>query len=184
MSSKSSRSDQRPFSVLDFLRIGAGLLLLNALASWWFTSTATWGQNLKWTDVRFWKFKVMGPEIHFTLQDLALYNGTDLSLPIYVAVNGSVYDVSASPRVYGPNGPYRFFSGRDAARAFVTGCFQKPDEFTHDLRGLDPEEAEHDIRGWQEYYHHSGRYWYVGTVELPPVTGDPPSPCTHVKFPH
>lgn len=184
MSPNSRSKADRAFSLLDLVRVGAGLLLLNAFASWWFTSTPTWGHSGKWIDPRFWKFKALGSEVHLTLDQLALFNGSDPTLPIYVAVNGSVYDVSASPRVYGPKGPYRFFSGRDAARAFVTGCFQKPDELTYDLRGIDPDEAVHDIKSWQEYYHHSSRYWFVGTVEHLPLTGEPPSACVHVKFPH
>jgi len=38
--------------------------------------------------------------------------------------------------MYGPGGAYGFFSGKAAARAFVTGCFK--DDLTHDIRGLDP----------------------------------------------
>lgn len=37
--------------------------------------------------------------------------------------------------MYGPGGGYSFFAGRDAARAFVSGCFQ--DDLTWDLRGLE-----------------------------------------------
>ena len=36
---------------------------------------------------------------------------------------------------YGPGGSYHFFAGRDAARAFVTGCFQE--DQTPDLRGVE-----------------------------------------------
>jgi hypothetical protein len=54
--------------------------------------------------------------------------------------SGDVYDVSANRRMYGPGGGYGFFSGRDAARAFVTGCFK--DDLTHDVRGLDPTQME------------------------------------------
>jgi hypothetical protein len=50
--------------------------------------------------------------------------------------SGDVYDVSANRRTYGPGGGYGFFAGKDAARAFVTGCFK--DDLTHDIRGLDP----------------------------------------------
>lgn len=75
-----------------------------------------------------------GP-IYLTPDQLALYNGTDPSLPIYVAVNGTIFDVSANPLVYGPGGSYNFFAGRDATRAFVTGCFQE--DLTHDLTGVE-----------------------------------------------
>lgn len=37
--------------------------------------------------------------------------------------------------MYGPGGSYHFFAGRDAARAFVTGCFQE--DLTPDLRGVE-----------------------------------------------
>lgn len=37
--------------------------------------------------------------------------------------------------MYGPGGGYGFFSGRDAARAFVSGCFSE--DLTWDLRGLE-----------------------------------------------
>lgn len=37
--------------------------------------------------------------------------------------------------MYGPGGSYRFFSGTDAARGFVTGCFAE--DRTADLRGVE-----------------------------------------------
>ena len=67
--------------------------------------------------------------------ELLRYNGTDRDLPIYLALNGTVYDVSASPHIYGPGGSYHFFAGRDATRAFVTGCFAE--DLTADLRGVE-----------------------------------------------
>lgn len=61
-------------------------------------------------------------------------------------VSGDVYDVSANRRIYGPGGGYGFFAGKDAARAFVTGCFKE--DLTHDIRGLDPKQMDvrHIIR--------------------------------------
>jgi len=37
--------------------------------------------------------------------------------------------------MYGPGGSYNFFTGRDATRAFVTGCFQE--DLTPDLDGVE-----------------------------------------------
>lgn len=171
------------FLLLDILRLVGGLILLNALASWWFTSTSTWGYRGRWINPRYVKYVLYESEVDLSLLQLSLYNGTDENLPIYLAINGSVYDVTSSPHMYGPKGPYRFFSGRDAARAFVTGCFRKEDQFTYDLRELDEEEAEHDIGSWKAFFANSPKYWYVGTVRHEPLTGDPPAPCKHVKFP-
>lgn len=171
------------FGLLDLLRVFGGVLLLNAVLSWHFTGTGTWGYRGKWINSRFIRHVVGGKNLHFTLEQLQKYNGEDPALPIYLAINGSVYDVSASRQIYGPNGHYSFFSGRDAARAFVTGCFHKEDEFTYDLRGIDSTEAELDILGWQNFFSNSGKYFFVGTVDLPPLKGDPPAPCTGAKFP-
>ena len=67
--------------------------------------------------------------------ELQRYDGTDPKLPIYLAINGSIFDVSASPSRYGPGGSYHFFAGHDASRAYVTGCFAE--DITWDLRGVE-----------------------------------------------
>ncbi|KAF1833118.1 hypothetical protein BDW02DRAFT_570425 [Decorospora gaudefroyi] len=133
-------------SVLDVLRILGGVLLLSCGLSYLSTSgeSMTWGYNAWWTRAREWKSLLQG-EIHLTDTELALYDGTDPTKPIYLALNGTIYDVSISPKTYGPGGSYHFFAGKDAARAFLTGCFA--DDSVPDLRGvermympMDPEE--------------------------------------------
>lgn len=184
MSASKSDEVRDHFSVADILRLVSGVLLFNALASWWFTSSTTWGYHGKWINPRYVQHVLFERNVDLTIKELSRFDGNDPSAPIYIAINGSVYDVTSAPEIYGPGGPYRFFSGKDAARAFVTGCFQNPDEFTYDLRGLDPGEAANDIKSWQDYFDHSDRYWYVGTVHHDPVTGDPPPPCKHMKYPN
>lgn len=73
--------------------------------------------------------------IYLTDDELRAYDGTDPTKPIYLALNGTIYDVSANPKTYGPGGSYHFFAGRDAARAFLTGCFKE--DQTPDLRGVE-----------------------------------------------
>lgn len=73
--------------------------------------------------------------MNLTPSELSLYDGTDKTLPIYIAINGSIFDVSANPAMYGPGGGYHFFAGRDATRAFVTGCFSE--DLTPDLIGVE-----------------------------------------------
>ncbi|KAH7066895.1 hypothetical protein BKA63DRAFT_425421 [Paraphoma chrysanthemicola] len=123
-------------SVLDVLRILGGVLLLSSGLSYLSTSgeSMTWGYNAWWTRAREWK-AIMQREIHLTDDQLRSYDGTDPSKPIYLALNGTIYDVSISPATYGPGGSYHFFAGRDAARAFLTGCFQE--DATPDLRGVE-----------------------------------------------
>ncbi|KAK7683007.1 hypothetical protein QCA50_014040 [Cerrena zonata] len=148
------------FGIIDIVRVIGGLLLLNAFLSWWFTSSSTWGYK-----------------------ELALYNGTDQNLPIYLAINGKVYDVTNGRAFYGPPATYSSFSGKDSARAFVTGCIKSPEQYTHDLRGIEPTKAAKHIADWQKYYDESDKYWYVGTVHHEELTGEPPAPCKGAPYP-
>lgn len=171
------------FGIIDIVRMLGGLLLINAVLSYWFTSTTTWGYDGKWIDPRFIGLTITHDYKNLTLDELALFNGSDPSLPIYIGINGKVYDVTRSSHIYGKDGAYNFFSGKDSARAFSTGCFNKPDELTYDLRGLDVKEALQDITHWQRFFETNQKYWYVGVVQHEPIIGEPPSPCEHIKFP-
>lgn len=155
--------------------------------------------------------------LNLTDTELARYDGKDPKLPIYVAVNGSVFDVTANPATYGPGGGYHFFSGRDAARAFVSGCFRE--DLTWDMRGLEEmyikgaeletdlaEKAEIErleadgsmagrvryltkrrekrrvdawdkvvksIAHWDQFFRDHDKYFYVGIVTHPDISGEP-----------
>lgn len=75
------------------------------------------------------------PHRVFTDAQLSLHDGRDPALPLLLALNGSVFDVSANPGTYGPGGGYNVFTGADAARGFVTGCFAEDRNW--DLRGVE-----------------------------------------------
>ena len=49
----------------------------------------------------------------YTQETLARYDGTDTSLPIYIAFEGNVYDVTAGKKFYEPGGAYHFLAGTD-----------------------------------------------------------------------
>lgn len=51
----------------------------------------------------------------YTLAQLSLYDGSDPKLPVLIAMNGDVYDVSAGRKqFYDPGRPYHALVGTDA----------------------------------------------------------------------
>lgn len=137
------------------------------------------------------------PLQEFTPAELARYDGSDPELPIYLAINGTVFDVTANRRTYGPGGSYHVFTGADASRGFVTGCFAE--DRTADMRGVetmflpldDPEVDRHipadalarlridelrDARKkvhealahWAQFFENSPKYPKVGYVRREP----------------
>lgn len=50
----------------------------------------------------------------FTATTIARYDGTDASLPIYVAYRGKVYDVTPGKQFYEPGAVYHFLVGKDS----------------------------------------------------------------------
>ncbi|KAL2128919.1 hypothetical protein VTI74DRAFT_8480 [Chaetomium olivicolor] len=184
---------------LDILRVLVFLFLASCGVSYLISNGETffWGMSHppKYLKVDWWKKQFRGP-IYLTPSELALYNGSDPSLPIYLGLNGSIYDVSSNRRTYGPGGSYHYFAGVDAARAFVTGCFAE--DRTPDMRGVeemylpidDPEVDKHwtkeeleemkkreweearkkveaGLRHWVNFFGKGGKYEWVGYVKMP-----------------
>lgn len=63
---------------------------------------------------------VLGESTHnlptFTLEELSKYDGNDKSMPIYLALDGYVYDVSAGrDKFYAPGSPYHELVGKDSS---------------------------------------------------------------------
>src|ERR1700761_992880 len=122
-------------SVMDVIRIIAGLFLLNCLLSYFITGDSMlWGWRPWFVRPSIVMRYFRGPVL-LTDAELTQYDGTDETKPIYLALNGTIYDVSAGRRIYGPGGSYHVFAGKDAARGFVTGCFAE--DSTPDLRGAE-----------------------------------------------
>ncbi|KAI4724039.1 cytochrome b5 [Aureobasidium sp. EXF-10728] len=123
------------FSFTDVLRVLGGLLLLNCALSYFVTSSSvTWGWRPWYSKPAMVASWLRGP-VYLTDEELKAYDGRDASKPVYIALNGTIYDVSAGRQTYGPGGSYNFFAGRDATRAFITGCFQE--DLTPDIRGAE-----------------------------------------------
>ncbi|KAJ3300739.1 hypothetical protein HK104_006037 [Borealophlyctis nickersoniae] len=168
-SSRTSTSPRRrsAVSVLSTLFTSLALLLFTAAAtSYIVTETFTFGYP-----VPNWRKYLPVKERIFTDAELAQYDGSDPNKPVYLAINGKVYDVTAGRKHYGKGGSYSTFSGRDAARAYITGCFQT--HLTHDLRGITEEQMK-SLNHWTDFYEKNNQYFYVGRVIHDPI--DPASP--------
>ncbi|XP_053532907.1 neuferricin [Ictalurus punctatus] len=83
-------------------------------------------------------------------EELALYNGKEDSKGLYLAILGQVFDVEKGRKHYGPDGGYRFFTGRDASRAFVTGDFTEAG-LTDDVSDLSPSQIV-ALYDWLAFY--------------------------------
>ncbi len=58
------------------------------------------------------------PEVklpEFTVAQLAEFNGTDPNKPIYIGMDGLVYDVSAGRNFYETDAVYHYLAGRDSS---------------------------------------------------------------------
>lgn len=97
-------------------------------------------------------------------------------MPVYLAVRGRVFDVTAGRNFYGPGGPYENFAGRDATRGLACGSFDE-DMLTKDLEnplddlsGLGPDEMS-ALQDWEERFLEKylvvGKLVAVGSDEAP-----------------
>ncbi|KDQ64992.1 hypothetical protein JAAARDRAFT_28655 [Jaapia argillacea MUCL 33604] len=153
---------------LGLLKFIVYLLLFLLLAGKFFTGSFLWEYEGKWAQLKtFWPTN----QRLFSERLLATFDGTDPDKPIYLAIDGDVYDVSSNPRTYGPGGSYHLMAGVDAARSFGTGCFKT--HRTHDLRGL-TESEEKGVNHWKNFFANHKSYIKVGKVVHPPI--DPQSP--------
>jgi len=143
-------------------------LLFSMLLGKFITNSFLWGYDGKWVRLRTY---LPEPDRLFTEEGLSRFDGSNSDLPIFLAIDGDVFDVSSNRRVYGPGGSYHLMSGVDAARSFGTGCFK--DHRTHDLRGLTESELR-SVNHWREFFRDHKTYHKVGRVIHPPI--DPESP--------
>jgi predicted heme/steroid binding protein len=182
---------------VDVLRVLTFLILASCGLSYAVTSgkSLVWGgfQPPDYLKPSWWKLQLQGP-LYLTPEELSAYDGQDPEKPIYLAINGTIYDVSNGRHIYGPGGSYNVFAGVDASRAYVTGCFA--DDRTPDMRGVelmylpldDPEtdsywshkemaklkereleaakaKVEKGLKHWVDFFAKSKKYSKVGYVK-------------------
>lgn len=56
------------------------------------------------------------PKREITSEEIKEYNGTDSELPIYIALDGYVYDVSEGRKFYEEGGAYDYLAGKDSTK--------------------------------------------------------------------
>ncbi|GER32481.1 membrane-associated progesterone binding protein 2 [Striga asiatica] len=100
--------------------------------------------------------------MELTPQQLKNYDGTDPSKPIYVAVRGQIYDVTAGKSFYGPGGAYCVFAGKDASRALAKMSKDESDVVPN-LYGLTEKEIG-VLDDWEKKF--QAKYPIVGTVQI------------------
>lgn len=145
------------------------VLLAVLLAGKFVTGEWFWGGE---ADVRKSLWKLWPAEQRlFSESLLAEFDGSDPHKPLYLAIDGDVYDVSSNRRIYGPGGSYALMAGVDAARAFGTGCFKE--HRTYDQRGLSEGEIQ-SVEHWKRFFRDHKTYFKVGRVNHKPI--DPMSP--------
>jgi len=154
-----------------------GTLVIALLAGKFVTGSYLWEYDGKWVQA---KTYFPAKQQLFSEQTLAQFDGSDPNKPLYIAIDGDVYDVSANRHTYGPGGSYHIFAGRDAARAYATGCFQT--HLTHDVRELDDKELRGLVH-WKKFFADHKTYFKVGTVKHVPIdpTSPIPEPCKSPK---
>ncbi|KAG5437016.1 hypothetical protein PCANB_001292 [Pneumocystis canis] len=91
---------------------------------------------------------------------LSRCNGTDETMPILVAIKGTVFDVTRNRSLYGPNGNYHIFSGKDASRAFAKSSLKEEDAIA-DYTDLNEQELR-VLDDWFLFF--TKRYNIVGKI--------------------
>lgn len=107
--------------------------------------------------------------LRMTAEELRQYDGSDESLPLYLSIKGRIYDVTAGREYYGPGRSYHHFVGRDATRAYVTGC-SAGDCLVSSLVGID-KGLQREVDRWIELYEYHDKYTFVGLLIEDPVAG-------------
>jgi predicted heme/steroid binding protein len=97
---------------------------------------------------------VRDPETPMSAGELALHNGADVDMPIYLSLGGRVFDVSSAKRHYRRGETYNCLTGRDATCAFVSGDLSKEGLENGTPVAGDPlgaKEAE-DLNHWIQFF--------------------------------
>jgi len=101
--------------------------------------------------------------IELTPKQLQSFDGSDSDQPIYIAVDGIIYDVTSAARMYGAGKPYNVFAGRDATYALGSGSL-KAESVSKPASLLTPKQVQR-MQEWKQVY--DRKYNRVGKLVSP-----------------
>ncbi|CAK1545206.1 unnamed protein product [Leptosia nina] len=108
------------------------------------------------------------PEVNETTKKL-IYNKEELSKydgvqseRLFLAVIGSIFDVTSGSKHYGKSSSYHYFIGKDGTRALVTGNFKDESEDKDHILDLKCDNI-FSIMHWRKTFRE--KYSYVGKLE-------------------
>lgn len=107
-------------------------------------------------------------QTHFVPKLLEKFNGRD-DPKVFIAIQGTVFDVTQGKAFYGPGGPYENFAGRDASRGLALNSFDpsvltavdQPLDLLTDLSATEKESLDN----WKSHF--ENKYKVVGTLLNP-----------------
>ncbi|KAM6501715.1 cytochrome b5 [Amanita muscaria] len=99
----------------------------------------------------------------FTPEQLREYDGSNPGKAIYVAIKGTIFDVSHKAEVYGPGKSYNVFAGKDGSKGLGMSSL-KPEDAVADYSQLDEKDRK-TLDDWYDFF--SKRYNIVGRVVQP-----------------
>ncbi|EON61124.1 hypothetical protein W97_00335 [Coniosporium apollinis CBS 100218] len=91
---------------------------------------------------------------------LSKCDGTNVDYPTYVAMKGTIFDVSGN-KAYTPGAGYHVFAGKDASRALAKSSL-KPEDCRPEWEDL-PDSEKKVLDDWFTFF--SKRYNIVGVVQ-------------------
>ena len=130
---------------------------------------------VSFSDYSFWRVfnetenKVEEPPVDVTFRnisprELKNFNGSEGN-SIYIAIKGVIYDVSCASELYGPDGTYSCYAGREAGKAMAKMSFDESDFDRFDLDSLSVYERE-CLKAWITKFTVQRQYPIVGKLLL------------------
>ncbi|KAI9139925.1 cytochrome b5-like heme/steroid binding domain-containing protein [Paraphysoderma sedebokerense] len=96
----------------------------------------------------------------FTPSELSQYNGTNPDLPVYLAIKGTVFDVTKNKAMYVPGQGYHVFAGKDASKALGMSSL-KEEDCVADYSGLNESQLK-VLNDWESFYRK--KYPVIGQI--------------------